>query len=248
MTDAIIIEENSRRWNKKFKTDEISFRARIDMERIPERLIDQPIIAVVEAVRQLFVSILERCSSNLGPNDLIRIVIQSEGLDKPLSTTLMKVSEMTVEKILSVLMKCLQSKDEIKLDAGFFIDIITIQQDCGGARYKISNISLDRINKKSVLSIPFDDLGLCCAKAILFTKAYMENDRTAINALKDKRRPAMIKRAKELHKDAEVPIGPCTYAEIAKFEDFLNLQIAVVAAAESQNEVSVIVKFKPFVV
>lgn len=94
------------------------------MERIPESLIEQPIIAVVEAVRQLFVSILERCSSNLAPNDLIRIVIQSDDLDKPISTTLMKVSEMTVEKILSILMKCLQSKDEVKLDAGFFLLIL----------------------------------------------------------------------------------------------------------------------------
>lgn len=91
MTDAVINEESCRRLNSNFKAEEISFRARIDMERTPQSLIETPNVAAVEAVHQIFVSLLERCSSNLRPNDLIRFVIQSDDLDKPISMTYERV-------------------------------------------------------------------------------------------------------------------------------------------------------------
>ena len=237
MNDANVLEEKRRRRNKKYKAEELIYRARINPERIDVNLRNTPILAAAEAVRQLFAILIERCTANLNEQDLIRICIQAEGLDKPISTNVMAVSELTVEKIVSVLMKCLQSKEEIKLDDDFFIDVITIQRDSGGARYKVSNISLDRLKKTSILSIPFDDLGLCCAKAIVFAIAHLENDKRAINSLRDRRRPALMNKAKKLHEDAGIPMGPCTYAEISRFEDFLNVQIAVISV-ERKNEVS----------
>lgn len=138
----------------------------------------------------------------------------------------MNVSDMRIEIILSILIKCLQSKEKIKLNAGFFFLflIITIQQDCGGSRYKISNISLDRLNKKCILSIPTDDLGLC-AKVILFAMAYMEKDRAAINTLKDKRRPALMNRAKQLYEEPKFQSDHPLMQKLQYLKTFLNLQI-----------------------
>lgn len=52
-----------------------------------------------------------------------------------------------------------------------------------------------------------DDTGLWCAKAIIFSLAHLKNDRPAINALKDRRRPALLNRVIALHEAAGVPLG-----------------------------------------
>ena len=150
---------------------------------------------------------------------------------------MLKVADLTVEKILSTVIRVLQSKDEIHLDAGFNIDITTIHVDVGAGRIrKVINIPIDRIRKQSILTIPPDDIGLCGAKAIVMAIAHLENDERAKNALKDRRRPALMKRALQLHNDAGVPVGPCSYSDLAKFEAFLNIQIAVISA-ENLNKV-----------
>lgn len=236
MTEAIVIDEISRRRNKRYSAEELTYRARVDLDRLPENLRDVPLVAVVGAVRRLFEIIIERCTDNLNPRDLIRICIQSEGLDKPASTCIMQVSELTVEKILSVIMKILQSKDEIKLDSGFTVDVITIRLDVGGAHTKVVNIPIDRLRKKSILCIPEEARGLCCAMAISYAKAHMEDDKKSKNALRDTRRPALVKRAEDLHEAAGVPLGTCTYAEIGQFEEFLDIQIVVVSS-ENLNKV-----------
>lgn len=150
----------------------------------------------------------------------------------------MRVSQLTVEKILSAVMKVLQSKSEIRLDISFTVDIITIQVDVGGGKgnQKVNNISFDRLRKRSILSIPVDNQGLCCSKAIVFALAHLNNDRRGINAMRDRRRPALLSRAKQLHVDAGVPVGPCTYAEIQIFESFLDVQIVVISS-ENLNKV-----------
>ena len=119
------------------------------------------------------------------------------------------VSSLTVEKLLAAISKVLQSKDEIRLDSGFQLDVITVHQAVGAGR-KIVNISANRIRKKCISVIPPDNEGLCCAKAIVFALAHLNGDRMAINAMRDLRRPNLINRARSLHEEAGVPAGPCT--------------------------------------
>ena len=147
------------------------------------------------------------------------------------------VADLTVEKILSCVMKVLQSKDEIKLDSGFVADVISIRRDRGAGRRRVVNIDVDRLRKKAILSIPSDEEGLCCAKAIVFAKAHLLKDQRAINGLRDRRRPTLLNAARKLHEDANVPLGPCSYSEIQKFEDYLDIQI-VVFSTQNLNKVS----------
>lgn len=103
---------------------------------------------------------------------------------------------------------------------------------------KITNIELDTLGKKkSVLEIPFDDEGLCCANAIVHGLAHLESDKTAINSLRRTDRLELMNRARELHVEARIPLGPCTYREIAIFKEHLNIQISVLSA-DNQNRVS----------
>ena len=238
MESAIILEERSRRHNRKYQAEEISFRARVDIDKLHTDVRSVPLALIIDVIKQLFQIILNQVTPGLRPTDFIRFCIQADGLDKPLSTHLMRVSDLTVEKILSVVMKVLQSKDQIQLDRSFTVDVITIRRDVGAGRVrKVVNIEVDRLRKKSILAIPSDEDNLCCAKAILFALAHLNKDTRLINTLRNRRSPVLLNRAQNLHQAAGVPLGPCTYLEIGTFENHLNLQIVVISS-DNLNRVS----------
>ncbi|GIX76719.1 uncharacterized protein CEXT_762011 [Caerostris extrusa] len=53
--------------------------------------------------------------------------------------------------------------------------------------------------------------------------------------MKNRNRPALKKRAQELHEAAGVPLGPCTFKKYKYSEDHLNIQI-VVFSADNLNQ------------
>lgn len=89
--------ERIKRQNRKFGSEEIQFQARIDVTRLPANLKATPLIAAIQCVRQLFSEILSRVTVNISPNDLIRVCIRSDGLQKPISTNLMPASEFSLD-------------------------------------------------------------------------------------------------------------------------------------------------------
>ncbi|GIY37202.1 DNA-directed DNA polymerase [Caerostris darwini] len=105
LNDAVIILAKSRRKNKKCQAEEIIFKARVDPERLPSGIADVPLGTIIGAVRQLFLTIIERTTETLAPTDLIRFYIQDDHLDHPISTTIMPVSDLIIEKILTEILK-----------------------------------------------------------------------------------------------------------------------------------------------
>ncbi|XP_035214421.1 uncharacterized protein LOC118188161 [Stegodyphus dumicola] len=87
--EAIVLTEKSRRRNHKYQAEEITFRASIDMERLPQNVQGIPMVRIPDTVRELFEQLIRRTTANLGPSDLIRFCIQADGWDKPISTSLM---------------------------------------------------------------------------------------------------------------------------------------------------------------
>ena len=55
-------------------------------------------------------------------------------LDNSVSTCVLTMAKFTVEKILALAAKFLQSKEEIHLDSGFIIDITTLRHDDGDGK------------------------------------------------------------------------------------------------------------------
>ena len=129
-----------------------------------------------------------------------------------------------------------------KKNLGFTADVITIRRDRGGGRRRVVNIEVDRLRKKFIFSIPSNEEGLCCAKAIVFAKAHWIGDQRKTNGLRDNRRPALVNAVRKLHEDAKVPLGLCSYNEIKQFEEFFNIQIAVVST-QNLNKVSLCIQF-----
>nr|XP_042908290.1 uncharacterized protein LOC122271364 [Parasteatoda tepidariorum] len=126
----ILVPLRQRDYNT-YRANEITYRARIDDDRIPEYLRERPLITAVKIVRELFTLLIERTFVGLRPTDLVRFCIQADGLDKPISSTLQQVRDFTLEKLLGIVLKVLQSKDKIKLSDGFTVDVITVKRDVG---------------------------------------------------------------------------------------------------------------------
>lgn len=237
MDNAVIINEINRRRNRRYNAEEVTFQARIDEDQIPPRLLTTPLVAAVEALRSLITILILASTRNLNPFDLIRFCFMATGLDRPVSTVLMRVSELTVERVVAPIMHVLQSYQHLKLTDGVTVDVIIVHREAGqGRNRRVFNIEVDRLKKRSVLAIntdKSDKWGLCCAKAILYAEAHLDKkkNKTKIDAMRNKDRPYLLKAAKKLHKDAGVALGPCTYSEIAIFEEYLQLQIVVISSS-----------------
>ncbi|KAG8175161.1 hypothetical protein JTE90_007978 [Oedothorax gibbosus] len=174
---AIILQERSRRVIRRYDGEETTYFALIDPTMLPESAQDSTLGNSIEVVRMLFERLLVQTTRNLSPHDLIRIILEDDTLDRPISTFIMKVSDMSVDAIMNAVTKVLQSKDEIKLDAGFSVNVSIIRRPRGGGRNRrMVNPEVDRLKKGSVLTIPKDDSGLCCSSAILLGLAVHNTD------------------------------------------------------------------------
>lgn len=208
------------------------FEAKINIERIEEH-----VDLGINVINKLFDEVIHRVTEGSAPHDLIRFCITSETLDKPISTSLLRVDQMTVEKVTSTVMKVMQSKQNIMLDENFNIDTILVRRPVGSGRHqRVYNIDVDRLKKRSILSVDNDEdfSNLCCAKAIVLAKAHEMKD-PELKSLTKKDNSLLLRRAIKLHTEAGVPEGPCGYQEISRFENFLDTQIVVISAENMQK-------------
>ncbi|GFU58563.1 uncharacterized protein TNCV_4068761 [Trichonephila clavipes] len=212
LDSAFRIIERCRRPNKKFNSEEVIFQVLLD----PDCWLNNGSATIgqtSDAIRTLFETLLRRVTSSLEPTDLIRAIIFSEHLDRPISTHLMLVSEMSVEKIMACATKVLQSKSEVRLDEGFNIEMITIRRPVGSGNKRNRRVlipSIDRLRKKSIRCVPKDDLNICCAKAIILAIAEVEKD-VDLRSLRKKDCCLLQRCAIALHQKTGVPQGPCGF-------------------------------------
>ncbi|GBM74543.1 hypothetical protein AVEN_126590-1 [Araneus ventricosus] len=160
-----------------FSVMKIVYEAMIDIHKLPLYAKNATKRSLLQVVRNLFQAIIDIATRNLAPTDLIRLLLQSDHLERPISTTLMPVSQMTAEIFLACLIKAILS-NQIPLDATFTVDVIVIERPVGGGgkgHHKVINITTDRLLKKSVLSIMPEETGICCAKAILLAVTSKES-------------------------------------------------------------------------
>lgn len=239
MEDSIILTERKRKKNARFNAEEVSYTAMVDTDRIPQEARGLRLIDVIEVVRLLFHVLLMRATADLDPHDMVRFIIFSDELDRPISTSLMLVSQMTVEILLACVMKVLQSKNTIKLDEGFSIEVVKLRRPRGGARNRRPvNPNIDRLRKSSVFAINDEGTHLCCAMAVLLGKAIADSD-PDLPSLRHRNNNLLMRKALHLHAISGVPEGPCGFGEIAIFERYLDIQVIVIGP-ENIKEVRIV--------
>ncbi|GBL85618.1 hypothetical protein AVEN_193088-1 [Araneus ventricosus] len=193
---------------KGFNSEDINLQALVDMDRLPKEARGASTIDVTHIVRLVFVILLGKVPFNLAPRKLIRFLFHQGELDKPISTHLMPVSEMTMQRLISGIIHVIQSKVDMLLGEGFDIEVITIRRSVGARRTNRREVipSLDRIRKSSIISPDLDKYGVCCARAILIALSRL--DKHPDNAaLRRKNCSILLRKALSLHEETGVKIG-----------------------------------------
>ncbi|GBO22008.1 hypothetical protein AVEN_233917-1 [Araneus ventricosus] len=226
---SIIIHKKRSSLCKKYQGEQIIFEATVNPSGFASSVWGLLLINLIKTVRRLITEILQRTTVGLNPHDLIRICVFAPGLDYPINTCLHNVAAMTVETLLYEICKVLQSKKKLRLDEKLIFDVVTIKRPRGAGKKPVLNIGIDRLRKKSVISISFDDEGICCARAIVVGHAVATNH-PKYNAIRNGKWPLQKTLALQLHQNSGVPVGACGLDEIKKFEQFLNVQIHVISS------------------
>jgi len=163
----------------------------------------------------------------LTPHSTVHFTMQSNTFTHAFQSTTFTVQEFEdrsarLDTYLQALAGKLNSNEEFAPDESFTMEMTFIHTPGPGSgngnHYKASNAAILDISKTSTITIKNDD-ALCCARAIVTMKAYVDagnnsRDRDYKN-LKDGY-PVQERRAKELHRLAGVPEGPCGIAELKK--------------------------------
>ena len=229
-----------RRWRE--TTDHSQFHAHLEQQRDATDG-DNLGIHLTEA---LYRAIRTQIASHARLHDLLHFAIQAHGFAHAFRSSNIRVEEFMnrgtyLDELLDTLAGKLNSNEEFHPDRGFQVDVVVVRMPTpGSGRGRKRNVGLrameeDSKRKNSIISIKNKDT-LCCARAIVTMKAHCHrNDpgcmpRSNWNALRDGRRRQETM-ARQLHRDAGVPEGPCGLPELEKFQQFLapHYQIKVVS-------------------
>ncbi len=149
----------------------------------------------------------------------------------------MPLSRLTPERVFSQIERVVQSKQEFRLTESVFVDIVHVEMPNGSGKRPRDNIDLLSYlqNKKSILTVKNKD-DLCLARALVVAIAKIDNDKR-YKLLANSRRPAQENAARELHRKANVPLGPCGIPEVKQFQKYLTGYEINIVSMEHANTI-----------
>ena len=185
-----------------------------------------------ERTQAIFHHLLNDVTWDMHPKDQVRFILRSEQLDTPISIPFLPVERLTTERVFSQIERVIQSNQEFRLNDTVTVDIIHVvaPEGSGKSRVKRTTLNIREYLKKkgSVISINNID-NLCLARALSVAVAKIEND-PKYNQIRQSNRNIQLQRALDLHRAANVPLGPCGMDEVKLFQQYLtNYQIIVVS-------------------
>lgn len=164
--------------------------------------------------------------SSLSPDSTVHFTMQSNSFNHAFQSTTFTIQEFTdgsdrLDTYLQSLASKLNSNEEFVPDESFTMETTFINPPGRGGKkkkFKPSYAATRGIVKRSRISVKNKD-ELCCARAIVTMKTRIDNGIT------DKDYEAMVRgrliqerKAKELHRIADVSEGPCGISELKKFQ------------------------------
>ena len=179
----------------------------------------------------------------------VNFTITANGFEHAYQTMNFTVGEFLnrstqLDELLQKLAGKLNSNESFNPSQGFSVDVVIVKMPGKGKGRKKNNAGqrcIDKENKRKqcIISIKNND-ALCCARAIVTMKAHSHR-KDGVDGYRHYENlkrglPIQEKEAKELHREANVPEGPCGIPELQKFQ----------TAIQSQYQLLVITRLKPF--
>jgi len=151
-------------------------------------------------------------------------------------------NDLRAREIMQQISRMLNSNEQFQLDDTFSLHISHIRdpgRGSGKQRLRKASSALDILLdlKKSVIKINNEDK-LCCARALVTMQAYCDlgsRHPEYVNLRRGK--PAQERRAKELHRAAGVPEGPCRLPEIDTFQRHLTDHQIVILSLDHNYQI-----------
>ena len=201
--------------SKKYRTTAVDHSVRFN------DLKDLNLIQEYERTQRIFEQLLNDVTHGMREDDLIRFVLRTEQLDKPISLPFMPLSRLTPERVFSQIERVVQSHQDFRLNESVIVDIVHVEMPNGSGKRKRDDVDLESYlqNKRSVVTIKNQD-DLCLARALVVAIANVDKDERH-KLLADSRKAAQRNAAHELHRKAGVPLGPCGISEVKQFQKYL---------------------------
>lgn len=201
---------------------------------------------VVRAFEQGFVNAIRPLVEHLSANDRLQVYFNSRRINREYHSPPITVGEWgtptsVVQRIMTNLMRVLQSNENFELDDTFDLQILHVEmpQAASGPRSTKAtkkSVRQNIVTKKNIIEIKNHD-NLCCARAIVTAKAWADRN-TSTDAWHDYENirrglPIQQRYAEALHREAGVPLGPCDLEAVARFQTVLpHYQLFVVSAQQ----------------
>ena len=210
---------------KKSKTKAMNYRV-----QFTNALANAEISSLHGRLHEIFQQVLDETIGGVSPQDQVRFVLHSNQLEYPINFPFMAPNRLTTERILAEFERVIQSNKEFRLNDTVEINVIHVSMPVGGKGTERSEVNLEKHleKKKSIIRIQNDD-ELCMARALVVAKAKLDDD-PQYKSIADHRRPMQARMARELHHNANVPLGPCGIEQAKQFQAYLSeYQISIVA-------------------
>ena len=191
-----------------------------------------------ERTQTIFHHLIADITWDMNPKDQVRFILRSEQLDTPISLPFIDVEQLTTERVFSQIERVIQSNQDFRLNDTVTIDIIHVETPHGSGKSRVKRTTLnirEYLKKKdSIISINNTD-NLCLARALVVSIARIEKD-PKYDQIRKSNKNIQLQRALDLHRAANVPLGPCGMEEVKLFQNYLtNYQIIVVSGDHNDS-------------
>ena len=188
------------------------------------------LIESYERTQAIFEHLLNDVTRDMNEKDQVRFVLRSDQLDTPISIPFMAVEKLTTERVFSQIERVIQSNRDFRLNDTVTVDIIHVVAPQGSGRSKRTTLNIREYLKKKRSVIPINNNdNLCLARALVVAVAKIEKD-PKYDQIKRSNTNIQRERAFELHRAANVPLGPCGLDEVKLFQKYLiNYEITVIS-------------------
>ena len=192
---------------------------------------------IVESLTEALRKAIERQLIEEGarPHDRVNFAITAHGFAHAFQSINFQVGEflqrtLRIDTLLQSLADRLNSNESFEPDQGFEVTMVIVAMPTPGTghrkKYNPGQKCMDKTlkNKRSVITVKNKD-ELCCARAIVIGRAWCHREESmdAYRRYENLRHhyPIQGVEARELHRLADIPEGPCGYEELQKFQTAL---------------------------
>ena len=188
------------------------------------------LIESYERTQAIFQHILNDVTRGMNEKDQVRFVLRSDQLDIPISIPFIPLAKLTTERVFSQIERVIQSNRDFRLNDTVTVDIIHVEEPQGSGTRERTTLNIREYlkEKKSIITINNND-NLCLARALVVAVARIEND-PKYHQIRNSKGHIQLQRALDLHRSANVPLGPCGLDEVDLFQKYLtNYEITILS-------------------